>query len=150
MSSKNVPYMIDRVYIILSYPARLNGVFFTSIRRASMGMTNDGLSYWQAETSSTPLLEITIGDLLDLRVSERATQEAIVYSCYPEFGGALDIRWTYQQYRDQVDKVARGLMALGAKKGDHVAVWAINLPEWPLLQIAAAKAGLVLVTVNPA
>jgi len=115
-----------------------------------MGMTNDGLSYWQAETSSTPLLEITIGDLLDLRVSERATQEAIVYSCYPEFGGALDIRWTYQQYRDQVDKVARGLMALGAKKGDHVAVWAINLPEWPLLQIAAAKAGLVLVTVNPA
>src|SRR5947207_2982717 len=40
-------------------------------------------------------------------------------------------------------------MALGLKKGEHIAVWAINLPEWPLLALAASKAGLVLVTINP-
>lgn len=113
-----------------------------------MGMTNNGLSYWQAETS-TPLLEGTIGDLLDNCAEEFATQEAIVYSCYPEFGGALDIRWTYRDYRDRANAVAKGLLALGLHKGDHIAVWAGNLPEWPLLQMAAAKAGLVLVTINP-
>src|SRR5712692_7049998 len=115
-----------------------------------MGMTNDGLSYWQAETSGEPLLEITIGDLLDRRAGELPTREAIVYSCYPEFGGALDIHWTYQEYRERANAVACGLMALGLSKGDHIAVWAANLPEWLLLQMGAAKAGLVLVTVNPA
>jgi fatty-acyl-CoA synthase len=114
-----------------------------------MGMTNDGLSYWQAESDGVPLLEMTIGDLLDRRADEIPTQEALVYSCYPEFGGAFDIRWTYQQYRERVNEIARGLMALGLNKGDHVALWAINLPEWPLLELAALKAGLVLITVNP-
>ncbi|HEX6478630.1 MAG TPA: AMP-binding protein [Ktedonobacteraceae bacterium] len=114
-----------------------------------MGMTNDGLSYWQAETDGEPLLEITIGDLLDLRAQEYSAKEALVYSCYPEFGGALDIRWTYAEYREHVNAVARGLMALGLNKGDHIAIWAANLPEWPLIQLAAAKIGLVLVTINP-
>ncbi len=114
-----------------------------------MGMTNDGLSYWQAETDGEPLLEITIGDLLDLRAQEHPAKEALVYSCYPEFGGALDIRWTYAEYRERVNAVARGLMALGLNKGDHIAIWAANLPEWPLIQLAAAKIGLVLVTINP-
>jgi len=114
-----------------------------------MGMTNDGLSHWQAESDGVELLEMTIGDLLDRRADEIPTREALVYSCYPEFGGALDIRWTYQEYRERVDAVARGLMALGLNKGDHIAVWAVNLPEWPLLQLAAFKAGLVLITVNP-
>jgi fatty-acyl-CoA synthase len=114
-----------------------------------MGMTNDGLSYWQAESTGIELLDMTIGDLLDRRAAELPNQEAIVYSCYPEFGDALNIRWTYQDYRDRANAVARGLMALGLNKGDHIAVWAANLPEWPLLMMAAAKAGLVLVTVNP-
>src|SRR5438105_4006913 len=114
-----------------------------------MGMTNDGLSYWQADTTGEPLLEITIGDLLDRRAEEIPSQEAVVYSCYPEFGEVLNIRWTYQEYQAWVNATAKGLMALGLNKGDHIAVWAINLPEWPLLQLAAAKAGLVLVTINP-
>ena len=114
-----------------------------------MGMTNDGLSYWQAESEGIELLETTIGDLLDRRADELPTQEAVVYSCYPEFGDALNIRWTYQQYRDRANQVARGLMALGLHKGDHIAVLAVNLPEWLLLEMASAKAGLVLVTVNP-
>ena len=114
-----------------------------------MSMTTDGLSYWQAESEGIDLLDMTIGDLLDRRADELPTQEAIVYSCYPEFGEALTLRWTYQEYRERANQVARGLMALGLDKGDHIAVWAVNLPEWLLLEMAAAKAGLVLVTVNP-
>src|SRR5215469_12625107 len=114
-----------------------------------MGMTTDGLSYWQAESEGIELLDTTIGDLLDRRADELPTQEAVVYSCYPEFGDALNLRWTYQQYRDRTNQVARDLMALGLHKGDHIAVWAVNLPEWLLLEMAAPKAGLVLVTVNP-
>ncbi len=114
-----------------------------------MGMTNDGLSYWQAETEGIELLATTLGDLLDSRADEIPAQEAVVYSCYPEFGGALDIRWSYAEFRERVNAVARGLMALGLQKGEHIAVWAANLPEWVLLEFAAAKAGLVLVTVNP-
>src|SRR5262245_37545577 len=108
-------------------------------RRTTMGMTNDGLSHWQAEAEGIELLEMTIGDLLDRRADELPTQEAIVYSCYPEFGDALNIRWTYQDYRDRANAVAKGLLALGLAKGDHIAVWAANLPEWLLLQMAAAK-----------
>ena len=114
-----------------------------------MGMTNDGLSYWQAETEGLELLETTLGDLLDSRADEIPAQEAVVYSCYPEFAGALDIRWSYAEFRERVNAVARGLMALGLQKGEHIAAWAANLPEWVLLEFAAAKAGLVLVTVNP-
>ncbi len=114
-----------------------------------MGMTTGGLSHWQAETSGSPLLDLTVGDLLDRRADELSTKEAVVYSCYPEFGGALDIRWTYQEYRERANQVARGFMALGLKKSDHIAIWAANLPEWLLVYMAAAKAGLVLVTINP-
>ena len=84
-----------------------------------MGMTNDGLSYWQADTGGIELLNTTLGDLLDSRAEEIPNREAVVYSCYPEFGGALDIRWTYAEYRARVNAVAKGLMALGLKKGDH-------------------------------
>ena len=114
-----------------------------------MGMTTDGLSYWQAESEGIELLDITVGDFLDRRAHELPNQEAIVYSYYPEFGDALNLRWTYQDYRERANAVAKGLMALGLNKGDHLAVWAANVPEWVLLEMAAAKAGLVLVTINP-
>jgi fatty-acyl-CoA synthase len=114
-----------------------------------MGMTNNGLSHWQAEAEGIELLDLTIGDLLDQRAEALPTQEAIVYSCYPEFGDALNIRWTYQDYRDRANAIAKGLLALSLQKGDHIAVLAANIPEWPLLMMAAAKLGLVLVTINP-
>jgi len=114
-----------------------------------MGMTTDGLSYWQAESGGIDLLDSTIGDLLDRRAEELPGQEAVVYSCYPEFGDALNIRWTYPEYRDRANAVAKGLLALGLKKGDHIAIWAANIPEWLLIEMAAAKVGLVLVTINP-
>src|SRR5574340_594819 len=114
-----------------------------------MGITTDGLSYWKAESEGIELLDTTIGDLLDRRADELPLQEAIVYSCYPEFGDALNIRWNYQEYRERANQVAKGLLALGLKKGDHIAVLAASRPVWPLLMIAAAKTGLVLVTINP-
>lgn len=115
-----------------------------------MGMTNDGLSYWQAETGGIDLLDTTIGNLLDHRADELPLHEAVVYSCSLEFDATNEVRWTYQEYRERSNQVACGLMASGLNKGDHIAVWATNLPEWVLLEMAAAKAGLVLVTVNPA
>jgi fatty-acyl-CoA synthase len=114
-----------------------------------MSVTKDGLSYWQAENEGFELLNTTIGDLLDHCAAELPTQEAVVYSCYPEYGDAFNIRWTYKEYRERVNTVAKGLLALGLKQGDHIAVLAVNLPEWPLLMLGAAKVGLVLVTINP-
>src|SRR5260370_7230647 len=121
----------------------------TSCRRKRMGMTEDRLYLWEGESEGIEVLETTIGDLLDRRAEELPTQEAVVYSCYPEFGEALNIRWTYQEYRERANAVAKGLLALGLSKGDHIAVLAPNVPEWPLLMLGAAKAGLVLVTMNP-
>src|SRR5260370_35326872 len=114
-----------------------------------MGITHDGVSYWQVESEVIERLDTTIGDLLDRRANELPAQEAVVYSCYPEFGEALNLRWTYQQYRERANQVAKGLIALGLHKGDHIAVLAANLPEWPLLMMGPAKAGMVLVTINP-
>src|SRR5437588_10721809 len=113
-----------------------------------MGIINSKLSYWEAETEGLELIETTIGDILDHHADEIPEQEAVVYSCYPEFGGALDIRWSYAEFRERVNAVARGLIALGLQKGEHIAVWAANLPEWVLLEFAAAKFGMVLITVN--
>ena len=98
-----------------------------------MGMTNTGLSYWQADTDGEPLLEMSIGDLLDHQADTFPNREAVVYACYPEFGGALDIRWTYREYRERANAVAKGLLSLGLSKGDHIAVWAANIPEWLLI-----------------
>src|ERR1700674_2689446 len=108
-----------------------------------MGITTTGLSYWQAESEGIDLLDTTICDLLDRRADGLSTQEAIIYSCYPEFGEALNLRCTYQEYRERANQGAKGLMALGLHKGDHIAVLAANVPEWPLLMMGAAKAGLV-------
>jgi fatty-acyl-CoA synthase len=114
-----------------------------------MGMASPGLSYWQAESEGIELLNVTVGDFFDLRAAEVPEREAVVYSGYPELADDGELRWTYAEYRARVDAVAKGLLALGLKPGDHIAVWAINRPEWLLLELAAAKTGLVLVTINP-
>lgn len=105
----------------------------------------DNLAYWEAEDFGTELLELTIGDLLDQCAAAMPDKEALVYN-YPEFG--LDLRLNYREYRDTVNQLAKGLIALGIEKGDHVAVWATNVPEWVFLELALAKIGGVLVTVN--
>jgi len=105
----------------------------------------DDMAHWEAEDFGTELIDLTLGDLLDQRARELPGKEALVYD-YPEIG--LNIRLTYSQYRDTVNQLAKGLMALGLEKGDHIAVWATNVPEWVFLEMAVAKIGGVLVTIN--
>ncbi|WNB93498.1 AMP-binding protein [Bacillus sp. NEB1478] len=87
------------------------------------------------------LLQVTVGDCLKKQAEKNMAHEAIVYS-------KLGIRYTYQEFYELTSKVAKGLMAMGIEKGDHIAIWATNVPEWLLLQFGSARAGAVLVTVN--
>jgi fatty-acyl-CoA synthase len=103
------------------------------------------LAHWEAEDFGVGLIDLTLGDLLDQRAQELLRKEALVYN-YPEIG--LELRLNYGEYRDRINRLAKGLMALGVEKGDHVAVWATNVPEWIYLQLALAKIGAVIVTVN--
>ena len=102
---------------------------------------------WEAESEGVELLNTTIGKLLEQQAEIRPDKEALVYN-YPEIG--LDLRLNFRQYREEVDRVSKGLMALDIAKGDHVAVWAPNVPEWIFLQLALARIGAVMVTVNTA
>src|SRR5215467_13193936 len=105
------------------------------------------LAIWESESFGVDLVNLTLGDLLDQRAAEIPEKEALVYN-YPELG--LNLRLTYRDYQAEVDRLARGLLALEIDPGEHVAVWAPNLPEWILLEMALAKIGAVLVTVNTA
>ncbi len=86
---------------------------------------------------------LTVGGLLDLVQERRPDDEALVYA-------DRDLRYTYSEFKEAAERCARALMALGLKKGDHVAVWGQNVPEWVTLQFATGKVGAVLVTINPA
>ncbi len=90
-----------------------------------------------------PLLEQTIGDNLEATVRRFPQREALVVV-------HQGIRWTYRQFDDKVNRVARGLLARGFAAGDRLGIWAPNLAEWVLVQYATAKLGVILVNVNPA
>lgn len=94
-------------------------------------------------TSDAPLLGETIGACLDRIAREHPRGDALV-SCHQ------NIRWTWQQVRERAERVACGLLRLGLRPGDRVGIWAPNCAEWLLMQFGAAKAGLILVTINPA
>jgi fatty-acyl-CoA synthase len=100
------------------------------------------LSYSQG-TSPQPLLGETIGANLRRIAAAHGDREALV-----------DVpsgrRWTYAKFDADTDTLARGLIAAGIKTGDRVGIWAPNCPEWVLLQYATAKAGVILVNINPA
>ena len=89
----------------------------------------------------TALREITLGDLLHETAGKYPDNEAVVYV-------GRDFRLTWKEFDELTDTVGKGLMALGVKKGEKVAVWANNVPYWVALQFATAKIGAVLLTVN--
>lgn len=89
----------------------------------------------------TELIHKTVGQLLQDRADEMPGQEAVVYS-------DRGLRYTFKEFNHLCEKVARGIMALSIGKGEHVAVWGTNTPEWLTLQYATGKMGAVLVTVN--
>src|SRR6476646_9968212 len=99
-------------------------------------------SYAKGETEP-PLLEETIGANLERTVAAFPEREALV-----EFASGR--RWTWREFDHEVDLVARGLIAAGIEKGDRVGIWAPNSARWTITQYAAAKAGAILVNVNPA
>ncbi|RYD03439.1 hypothetical protein N752_19870 [Desulforamulus aquiferis] len=84
---------------------------------------------------------ITVGALLDRVAAENPDNDALVYT-------DRDLRYSYREFNELCRKVAKGLMALGIQKGEHVAIWATNVPEWVTMQFATGKMGAVLVTVN--
>jgi fatty-acyl-CoA synthase len=93
--------------------------------------------------ADAPLLGNTIGRSLDLAARRWGNREALVS---PSHG----VRWTWQEFAERVDALAAGFLALGFEAGARIGVWSLNRPEWTLTQFAAAKAGLILVTINPA
>ncbi len=93
-------------------------------------------------TSSVPLLGNTIGDYLEYITSEYPDNEALV-------APFQNFRMTYREFLAEVNRVGRGLMALGINKGDRVGIWAMNYAEWILVQFATAKIGAIMVNINP-
>jgi fatty-acyl-CoA synthase len=92
-------------------------------------------------TEEMQRFQITLGDMLDQTVRQEGQREALVFS---EHG----LRLTYSEFGSLVDQAAKGLMALGIQKGEHIALWSPNNPYWLYIQYAAAKVGAILVTVN--
>lgn len=89
------------------------------------------------------LIDLTFPQVLDRMVEEFPDQYAFRYT-------TLDYTRTYSEFRDDVDTFARALIAMGVKPGDHVAIWATNVPQWYITFWATTKIGAVLVTVNTA
>lgn len=101
-----------------------------------------GLSY-AAGAVDEPLIEEPIHRFLERMAARFPDTEAVV-------SRHQDARFTYSAFFREVDRLARGLLALGVGKGERVGIWAVNNVEWLLLQIATARVGAVLVNVNPA
>src|SRR5215471_11632744 len=85
----------------------------------------------------------TIGVHFDRIVGRFAERDALIVR-------HQQVRWTYRELKDRVDVFAGGLLALGIKRGDRIGVWSPNNAEWVIAQFATAKAGLILVNINPA
>ncbi|BBZ19110.1 AMP-binding protein [Mycolicibacterium gadium] len=96
-----------------------------------------------AGRTDIPILEETIGQNFERTVAANPGGDALVDM-------ASSRRWTYAELNDDVDLIARGLMALGIERGERVGIWAPNCPEWTIVQYATAKIGAILVNINPA
>ncbi len=97
-----------------------------------------------ATKESRPWVDgLTIGQVLERTATKFPERDALIF---PQ----QNLRMNYAEFADAVRAASKGLLALGIKPGEHVGIWATNLPEWILLQYAAASIGVVLVTINPA
>jgi fatty-acyl-CoA synthase len=101
-----------------------------------------GLSY-AAGPTDVPLIEQTIGDFFDAMAARQPQHEALV--CRHEVR-----RFTYLELQAEANRLASALLASGLAPGDRVGIWSHNNSAWVLMQLATAKAGLILVNINPA
>jgi fatty-acyl-CoA synthase len=102
----------------------------------------EALSYVH-DSAGPPLVAATIGAFLDDVAAQKGGREALV--CVQQ-----GVRWTNAELKAQADAFAAGLLALGLEPGDRLGIWSPNRAEWVAVQFAAAKAGLILVNINPA
>ncbi|TLN24242.1 AMP-binding protein [bacterium] len=93
--------------------------------------------------SDKPLIGETIGDYFDSVAARWPGRDALVVR-------HQNIKWSWAELKSQVDSFAAGLISLGLRKGDRVGIWSTNNAEWVVTQFATAKAGLILVNINPA
>lgn len=103
---------------------------------------------YTAGDSDVPLIEETIGDHFERIVAQFPYHDALIEAAAVPGGEAR--RWSYTKMNDDVDRLARALLALGVVKGDRIGIWSPNCAEWTILQYATAKIGAILVNVNPA
>jgi fatty-acyl-CoA synthase len=96
----------------------------------------------QRGPSEPPLVDWTVGQALDRAASQHPQVPALIVLHQNK-------RFNYEEFRAEVELVARGLMSLGIRKGDRVGVWAANINEWVVTQFATAKIGAVQVNINP-
>ncbi len=128
--------------ILLSYYMNFMGRFFSGRRiKKKLYLNHDGTGeyVWKKDE----LIDLTLSQVLDRMVTEFPDQYCFKYT-------TLDYTRTYKQFRDDVDRCAAALTALGVKPGTKVAVWATNIPAWYITFWATTKIGAVLVTVNTA
>ena len=91
----------------------------------------------------TPLIGETIGAYLDMIAARYGQHDALIVA-------HQNVRWSYSQFNERVHRLAAGLLKLGLQPGDRVGIWSQNCAEWVLTQFATAKAGLIMVNINPA
>lgn len=108
----------------------------------SGGGLSDGLSLVVGKTEPA-LWHKTIPQLLDETVARYGDREAVVF---PLSG----VRWNYRELAERVESLAAGLLAVGLNPGERIGIWSPNCAEWIVLQYASARAGLILVNINPA
>ena len=111
----------------------------TDSGRLQQSRRGDGYYVWEKDT----LIDLTFPQVLDRMCEEFPDQWAFRYT-------EMDYSRTYSEFRDDVDTFARALISMGVKQGDHVAIWATNVPQWFITFWASVKIGAVLVTVNTA
>ena len=106
-------------------------------------MTQGLSTSYVSGTSAVPLIGDTIGQHFDRTVARWPDREALIVR-------QQGIRWTWREFAEKVDAFAAGLVALGLEPGERIGIWSPNNAEWAVTQFATAKAGLVLVNINPA
>src|SRR5690554_2860597 len=93
-------------------------------------------------TSERPLIGMTIGDLFDQTVASFPNNDALI-------SRHQNLRYTYKELQEEVNRCARGLLKMGVTKGERVGIWSPNNAQWCITQFATAKIGAILVNINP-
>lgn len=113
--------------------------------RVNMGAksANAPLTQSYDKGPTTELINLTIGDFFDQMVEQNPDKEALI-------SAHQNVRLTYRELQRKVNQLASSMIRMGLQKGDRVGIWSHNNVEWVIMQLATAKAGIVLVNINPA